>query len=413
MFGISPVLPVENVSIVRLVGTQARFLTSSAISSCDKCSRKLQRPNRISIVALGRCVYIGHSSVPAAGPSVWVRRGRKAESLGRRSLLSVASGEPGLHVRVAEQPEEQLRAAELLLSDRALGQEVASLLSGLSRIDGLVLATLDGRPVGACWVVATGGPAALFVPPVVDKGAPAGTALRLWEAARAWAKETGCRRLQAFVMEASRGAIGDFLRSAGFREGPAMHYLVAEADGSSEPQLPSGYTWRPYAASDEAIWHKVLEATYADSLDCADLEEEPSVHESLHQYRAAGDSRDRWWWLLRWQDREIGCLILADHRAYDQMELVYVGVVPEFRGQGLGQIAAQRSRSIAGQLGRKRVVLAVDARNTPALTMYDRAGFVRSETRRLYLYEVRSASTSDASASTLLDHPELRRKERA
>ncbi len=325
----------------------------------------------------------------------------------------MASGEPGLQVRVAEQPEEQLRAAELLLSDRALGQEVASLLGGLGRIDGLVLATLGDRPVGACWVLATGGPAALFVPPVVDNRAPKETALRLWDAAVVWAKETGCRRLQAFVVDAPQTTVGDFLCTAGFREGPALHYLRAEADGSGEPQLPSGYTWHPYAPSDAAIWHKLLEATYAESLDCPDVADESSPQEALEQYRTAGDSGERWWWLLRWQDREIGCLILADHRAYDQMELVYVGVVPEFRGRGLGQIAARRSRRIAGQLGRKRVVLAVDARNTPALIMYDRAGFVRNETRRLYLYEVPSASTSDASASTLLDHPELRRKERA
>ncbi len=321
--------------------------------------------------------------------------------------------QPRLHVRVAEQPEEQFRAAELLLSDRALGQEVASLLGGLSRIDGMVLATLGDRPVGACWVLATGGPAALFVPPVVNNRAPKETALQLWNTAAAWAGRAGCRRLQAFVVDAPQTTVRDFLCTAGFREGPALHYLMAEPDGTGEPQLPSGYTWHPYAPSDAATWHKILEATYAESLDCPDVADESSPQEALEQYRAAGDSGECWWWLLRRQDREVGCLILADHRAYDQMELVYVGVVPEFRGQGLGQIAARRSRCIAGQLGRKRVVLAVDARNTPALIMYDRAGFVRNETRRLYLYEVCSASTFDSSASTLLDHPELRRKERA
>ncbi len=315
-------------------------------------------------------------------------------------------GEPRLHVRVAEQPEEQLRAAELLLSDRALGQEVASLLGGLSRIDGLVLATLGGAPVGACWVLATEGPAALFVPPVLAEGAPEETARRLWSTAAAWARAVGCRRLQSFIVEPGGGTVGDFLGSVGFRHGPALHYLMAMADRSSEPELPPGYLWHRYVPADEAIWRQVLEATYAESLDCPDLADGSSPQEALEQYRAAGESGDRWWWLLRCGHRDAGCLLLADHPAYDQMELVYVGVVPEFRGRGLGQIAARRSRCIAGHLGRKRVVLAVDARNVPALAMYDRAGFVRTETRKLYFYPVDSASPH-------LDHAESRRKERA
>ena len=318
----------------------------------------------------------------------------------------MASRQPRLHVRVAEHPEEQLRAAELLLSDRALGQEVASLLGGLSRIDGLVLATVGGDPVGACWVLATEGPAALFVPPVVDSRAPRETALRLWDVAEAWARTQGCRRLQAFVVEGAGGALGDFLGTAGFRRGPALHYLMAVADRSSEPELPPGYLWHCYAPADEATWHKVLEATYAESLDCADVADGPSPQEALEQYRAAGEAGDRWWWLLRYGNRDAGCLLLADHPAYDQMELVYVGVVPEFRGKGLGQIAARRSRCVASRLGRRRVVLAVDARNAPALAMYDRAGFVRTETRRLYLYAVDSRSPR-------LDRSESRRKERA
>ena len=69
-----------------------------------------------------------------------------------------------------------------------------------------------------------------------------------------------------------------------------------------------------------------------------------------------------------------------------------VGVVPEFRGFGLG--AALLGRSLRGfaDLGLKRAALDVTARNEGALRLYERCGFTRARTSYRSVYTARKAA---------------------
>ena len=80
----------------------------------------------------------------------------------------------------------------------------------------------------------------------------------------------------------------------------------------------------------------------------------------------------------------MGCLLLADHPRYENMELVYMGVIPENRGQHWGADIARRAQWVARQAGRARLVLAVDASNRPAIEMYASVGFRTWDQRRIY-----------------------------
>jgi ribosomal protein S18 acetylase RimI-like enzyme len=77
--------------------------------------------------------------------------------------------------------------------------------------------------------------------------------------------------------------------------------------------------------------------------------------------------------------------LLADHPDDDQWELVYLGVAPESRGQGLGMALARKALAMARRAGRRQLVLAVDAANAPAIEIYRRAGFEAWERRRIFL----------------------------
>jgi len=74
-------------------------------------------------------------------------------------------------------------------------------------------------------------------------------------------------------------------------------------------------------------------------------------------------------------------------------ELVYLGVVPEMRGHGIGRALLRRAIRETAEMGLTQISLAVDAGNTPALRLYRDAGF--EETHRRLAYHV-PAETLDA-----------------
>ena len=83
--------------------------------------------------------------------------------------------------------------------------------------------------------------------------------------------------------------------------------------------------------------------------------------------------------------RDIGCLILTDHPAEDQWELIYQGVLPEARGRGFGLEITRHAQWLTSQAGRSRLVLAVDAGNSPAIAAYASAGFQQWDRRYVFV----------------------------
>jgi GNAT superfamily N-acetyltransferase len=105
----------------------------------------------------------------------------------------------------------------------------------------------------------------------------------------------------------------------------------------------------------------------------------------LAGYRAIGDFDPDRWMIVRKQDADVGLLLLADEPAGNAWELVYMGVVPAARGQGLGVAMIRRAQWLAGQARRSRLTAAVDAANWPAVAAYAAAGFTAWDRRRLYV----------------------------
>ena len=99
--------------------------------------------------------------------------------------------------------------------------------------------------------------------------------------------------------------------------------------------------------------------------------------------------------------RDIGCLIMADHLLERNCELVYMGIVPEARGLARGVEIVRFAQWHAGQskiaegnaeqnvkLAADRLVLAVDVANSPAIRMYAAAGFQTWDRRSVFLREI-------------------------
>jgi ribosomal protein S18 acetylase RimI-like enzyme len=184
------------------------------------------------------------------------------------------------------------------------------------------------------------------------------------------------------------------LTGCGFRHLADLHYLSAPATivtpttAATELEFVpvDGATWQPLA--------RVVERTFVATLDCPSLHDVRSGEAMLDEYRAVGDSGPTLWRLIRQAGRDVGCLILAEHGPQDQIELVYIGIVPEARGRNWGESAVREALRMAAERGRARVVTAVDAANWPAVALYERCGFAVFEARSVFVCELAGPSAT-------------------
>lgn len=93
--------------------------------------------------------------------------------------------------------------------------------------------------------------------------------------------------------------------------------------------------------------------------------------------------------LLRQRPHLLRQLVISARSAGGQMEgetnaveLTYLGVAPEQRGQGLGSRLLQAFLYASRSAGYRKVVLSVETDNTAAIRLYQKAGFVICKTFR-------------------------------
>ncbi len=91
------------------------------------------------------------------------------------------------------------------------------------------------------------------------------------------------------------------------------------------------------------------------------------------------------WFFVQVEGENAGCLILTDTPEFDQMELTYMGLVPEFRGRKLSLPIVQFALWTARMKGRRMVTVSVDAQNDAAVRAYTRCGFRPWSRKSLYL----------------------------
>ena len=103
-------------------------------------------------------------------------------------------------------------------------------------------------------------------------------------------------------------------------------------------------------------------------------------------YRATGVFRPENWLIVCGEGRDVGVLLMADDPAAGHCELVYMGLVPEARGQGRGVQIARHALRLAQKIRRRaRGAWRSMPTNRPALAMYGAAGFTVWDRRTVYV----------------------------
>lgn len=80
----------------------------------------------------------------------------------------------------------------------------------------------------------------------------------------------------------------------------------------------------------------------------------------------------------------------------DESELLTIGILPEFQGQGLGKRLLAASLAEVKKNGAKKCFLEVRVSNLPALTLYEKAGFKKNGIRKNYYAQTAQMPAEDA-----------------
>ncbi len=269
-----------------------------------------------------------------------------------------------------------LRAAERAREfERASAGNVASLLLGALR---------HGQVVGAVRVHLLAGRMAMLAPPRLLAGEPRETAVELLHAAQDRCRQAACRVIHALVSSPD-GPDAELLNLGGWREVAKLLLLMSLS--SCAPQRPPALACELNDVGQAGIERlaAVMQRTYKGSLDCPETEGMRSVDDILTGYRSAGGFAPERWLVATHAGRDLGCLVLTDVSDESQWELTYLGVVPEVRGQGLGVQLVRHAQWMTRAAGRARLVVAVDAKNFPALAVYAACEFIEWSRQCVYV----------------------------
>jgi len=263
----------------------------------------------------------------------------------------------------------------------------------------LVIARRDKQIVAATWVQAAPGRTAVVWAPQLIDGEPETTVTALFKEIDV-RLEVGDFDFAQSTQMSDEGVIPDHLRIHDFQCAARLLYLICDVATAGDIQRggtvePVGHDqgrplkFEPFTESEADRLMSLVERTYVETQDIPAMNDLRTMADVFDGYRHTGAFDPHNWFFVQFEGRDVGCLLLADHPEMDQFELMYMGVVPEARGQGLGKWITEQAIRHTLQAGRPRLILGVDADNSPALLIYTSAGFQSCQDRSVFLRNLR------------------------
>ena len=197
--------------------------------------------------------------------------------------------------------------------------------------------------------------------------------------------------LAQVLIEPDHDHARQFYDSRGFKEIAELIYLQGYAPRNAEPPVfPLPLRLLPYSQQTHPVFVDAISRSYHQSLDCPALSGLRSMEDIVDGHKATGDFDPNLWQLLMENEDPLGVVLLSRIPETDAMELVYLGLAPAARGRGLGHLLMRRAIHLVLADGRRRLSLAVDSRNSPALKLYFQMGMQRVTVRVAMIRDLRS-----------------------
>lgn len=237
-------------------------------------------------------------------------------------------------------------------------------------------------PRAAALILPTAGRTAMFfVSPVWERSQVAVTAA-LAQAVCEAQDPVAIRMIQALLNPEDRLA-AQALAGGGFVKLAILSYMHAAAKtGDSLSPLDQRQRLVAWGDGREALFRQAILDSYEDTLDCPALKGLRSIDDIVAGHMGVGQFDPGLWFVLTHVDEPIAVLLLNAIPDRHLIELVYLGIHRRWRRKGIGRWLVRFALSTALAHHASGVMLAVDESNTPALRLYQSAGFVPT-TRKL------------------------------
>ncbi len=174
------------------------------------------------------------------------------------------------------------------------------------------------------------------------------------------------------------------LRRGGYEKLAELVYMRLELEGYRYSDEKPELVWREYDRFDESELIELVDTTYVDSLDCPRMRPVRSAADAVTAHKHTALFTPQSWWIVNYDGRGAGCVLMNDSETSNTCEIVYIGVAPPFRRRGIARAMLRRAAHIAWTQGRTALTLAVDSRNTHATGLYESEGFVVTDRRLSY-----------------------------
>lgn len=179
--------------------------------------------------------------------------------------------------------------------------------------------------------------------------------------------------------------------AAGLRHLASLDYMERPRElAAAQRPLPEGITLAPWDPAERRVLECLLPRTYEETLDCPGLASMRDPADILDGHLAVGEHDPGLWTIARLAGEPVAALLLSPAPESDSVEVVYLGMVPSMRGRGLGGALLSHGLAAVHARRERTVALAVDARNTPAVALYARAGFRTVRRREAFVASIRA-----------------------
>ena len=228
--------------------------------------------------------------------------------------------------------------------------------------------------------------ALVFIPPGRGMEPHESMTIRALDILRSEARRRDIVLLQALVDPADRQQ-ANVLAGAGYSKLATLLYCrrmvhVAPPPGISVRDLE----FITYAEGGDSLFLPAVAATYEGSLDCPGLAGLRAIEDVVTGHRATGEYDPNLWYAAKSDGETLGVLLLSPVAGRSCFEVVYMGVVPEHRGCGVGSALLAHACRVCEEKGIDELILAVDRENTPARAVYDHWAFATIAQRDAWIF---------------------------
>ena len=208
---------------------------------------------------------------------------------------------------------------------------------GSLNLDGLLLATEDDRSVGAALTMHQRDGVTLVWPPVLTcqttdaKAVEDALMRRICDDV-----DQASSKLAQALLDPDDVVEMQLLQRHGFEHLADMFFIARTL-------TPNDFEWTPndgefdhevFTEENADRFGSVIEQTYQGSLDCPFLNGFRNGADALVSHRLSGCFDPAGWRLYQIGSKDVGVFLMNEHPEQDAVELVYFGIVPEYRGQG-------------------------------------------------------------------------------